>query len=141
MLAAHSLRKHGRVNRILVVDDEKGICFAVTQYFAGQGYTVDCANTSEDALELLAAHHYSVAIIDVELRGSFNDADGLHLAEVVRRHAPSTAVIILTAVETSETQRRAREAGVHSFLQKPARLAHIAAVALGLMSDASVLAQ
>jgi len=125
------------VKRILLVDDEKSIVFAVRQYFLKQGYVVDCAGTSEQALELLASEHYAVAIVDVELRGSRDSADGLHLAQFIRSHAPATAIIILTALETPETESRAKEAGVHSFLHKPTRLAQIADVAFALMSDAA----
>lgn len=120
------------MKRILLVDDEKSIAFAVRQYFAQQGYDVDCALTSEHALECLAANQYAVAIIDVELRGS-GVVDGLHLAQFIRTHAPATAIIILTAVETVDAKTRAREAGVHSFMQKPAPLAQLAAVASGLI--------
>ncbi len=129
-----------RVKRILLVDDEKSIVFAVRQYFLKQGYVVDCAGTCEQALELLAAEHYGVAIVDVELRGSDGSSDGLNLAQFIRRHAPATAIIILTALETPETLTRAKEAGVHSFLHKPTPLAHIANVARGLMLDAPALA-
>lgn len=127
------------MKRILLVDDEKSIAFAVRQYFVQQGYLVDCALTSEAALECLAANHYAVAIIDVELRGS-GCADGLNLAEFIRRHAPATAVIILTALQTTETESRAKQVGVHSFMQKPAPLAQLADVASGLIRDAVALA-
>jgi DNA-binding response OmpR family regulator len=125
-----------RVERILVVDDEKGIIFALSHYFVKQGYIVDSAMTSEEALELIAANHYAVAIVDIELRGS-SSCDGLNLAEFIRRHAPTTVVIILSALESAETQQRAREAGVHSFLSKPARLATVADTALTLMREAA----
>ena len=123
------------MNRILVVDDEKSITFALRQYFLQAGYSVDCALTCEEALSLLAANEYSVAIIDIELRGSGNGSDGLNLAAFIRSHAPLTPVIILTALETTESQNRAEAAGVQSYLCKPARLSHVADVALSLMRD------
>jgi len=126
------------VKRILLVDDEKSIVFAVRQYFLQQGYVVDCATTCEEALEQLAAHEYAVAIVDVELRGGTGSNDGLNLAQFIRRHAPTTGVIILTALATLETEIRAREAGVHSFLSKPTRLSQIADVAFGLIRDIAV---
>lgn len=127
------------MKRILLVDDEKSIAFAVQQYFLRQGYVVDCADSSEQALECLAANQYAVAIVDVELRQSGPASDGINLAKFIRSHAPDTAVIVLTALETAETERRAREAGVHSFMHKPARLAQIADVAIGLMAGQSAL--
>ncbi|HSP14431.1 MAG TPA: response regulator [Thermoanaerobaculia bacterium] len=128
------------MERILVVDDEKGIIFALRHYFVRQGYEVDSAGTSEEALAHLAENRYAVAIIDIELRGSTSSWDGLNLAEFIRRHAPSTVVIILSAVESPETQRRAREAGVHSFLSKPAPLARVADTALTLLRAAATVA-
>lgn len=128
------------MERILVVDDEKGIIFALRQYFLRQGYSVDCATTSEEALEHLAVNHYSLAILDIELRGSQNHADGLNLAAFIRSHAPSTPVIILSAVESTETQRRAREAGVHSFVAKPAPLSTVASIAFALIREAAAAA-
>ncbi len=107
--------------------------FALRSYFVRQGYAVDCALTAEQALENLAVARYAVAIIDIELRGSSGTGDGLNLAEFVRRHAPETVVIILSAIESPEAETRAREAGVHSFVHKPAPLSLIADVAAGLM--------
>ena len=127
------------MHRILVVDDEKSIVFALRQYFMREGYIVDCATSAEQALEDLALNHYAVAIIDIELRGSSEDADGLNLAQFVRQHAPATVVIILSALESAEVESRAREAGVHSFVHKPAPLALIADVAAGLMRAATSL--
>jgi len=129
-----------RVERILVVDDEKGIIFGLRQYFAQQGYPVDCATTAEEALEHLSANQYGAAIVDVELRGTGTYADGLNLAAFIRRHAPATVVIILSAHESPETHQRAREVGVHSFLSKPARLSLLADVAVRLMRAAAVAA-
>ncbi|MGZ3387087.1 MAG: response regulator [Thermoanaerobaculia bacterium] len=123
------------MNRILVVDDEKSITFALRQYFLQEGYVVDCAMSCEDALRLLAGNHYSVAIVDIELRGSGKDSDGLKLAAFIRSQAPRTPVIILTAMETTETQQRAQAAGVQSLLCKPARLSVVADVAFSLIRD------
>jgi DNA-binding response OmpR family regulator len=123
------------VDRILVVDDEKSITFALGRYFNQQGFSVDCALTADEALLLLAANDYAVAIVDVELRGSGNGSDGLNLARFIRSHAPATPVIILTAVETVEAHQRAEAAGVQSYLCKPARLSHVADVAMTLMRD------
>lgn len=132
---ARSLRLRPLVNRILVVDDEKSITFALRQYFLQEGYVVDCAMSSEDALRLLAGNQYSVAIVDIELRGSGKDSDGLNLAAFIRIHAPRTPVIILTAVETTETQQRAQAVGVQSYLCKPARLSVLADVAFSLIRE------
>ena len=121
------------LNRILVVDDEKSIVFAFRHYFVAQGYVVDCAMSAVDALALLGQHSYAVAIVDIHLQGLGDESDGLNVAAAIRQTSPNTIVIILTALETQETERRAAEVGVHSYLRKPARLSHVADIAFAYM--------
>lgn len=121
-----------------MVDDEKSIVFALRQYFRRQSYIVDCAESADQALELLAANHYALAIIDVELRGNGEYADGVNLAYFVRTHAPATGVIMLSAHESPEVESRARKAGAHSFVHKPAPLAELADVAAGVIRSAAL---
>ena len=123
--------------RILIVDDEKTIIFALKTYFTRQGHLVDTASSYEDAIALLGEREYDVAILDVELGGGVA-TDGLAIAAFIRRHAPQTFVLVLTALDTEETERRAALAGVHSTIQKPARLSQVADVAFGLLRGAAV---
>lgn len=123
------------MERILLVDDEKGIMFAMSQYFQRHGFLVDCAGDLEAARLFLGERDYALAIVDVHLAGRAG-CDGLDLAEVICREKPETAVIIMTALETPETEQRAARIGVRSFVRKPARLAHLASVAFGLLGRA-----
>ena len=127
-------------NRILVVDDEKSILFAIEKYFAQQGFIVDTAADTARAAALIAANTYALAIIDVHLSGRTDYLEGLEIAAKLREISPRTAVIVMTALGTPEPERRAAEAGAHSFLRKPARLAHVAEVAIGLIGSPIVTA-
>lgn len=127
-------------HRILVVDDEKSIVFAFRQYFASRGFVVDCAMSAEEAFGFLARYTYTIAILDIHLNGLRAEGDGLDVAVAIRQSSPETVVIIMTALETPETERRAAEAGVHCYLRKPARLSHVADVAFGFMSAQPALA-
>src|SRR5512142_1037769 len=110
------------MNRILVVDDEKGIVFALERYFAQHGFEVDTATDAETAQELLATRTYALAILDVHLSGRTDVTEGLDLAATIRETAPGTAVILMTALGTPETEQRATEVGASSFVRKPTRL-------------------
>lgn len=121
------------MRRILIVDDEKSIVFAIRQYFTQRNFVVDCAGSAEDALDCLAREKYALAIVDIHLRGQLDGGDGLLLAAFIRSHAPSTAIIVLSAAGSAENARRAAEMGVHSFLQKPTPLAHVADIASDLI--------
>jgi two-component system response regulator BasR len=123
------------MNRILVVDDEPAIRFALRQYFSQRGFAVDCAGTATEARALIAFNEYVIAILDLHLTGRSGPIEGVDLAAQLRRYAPETGIIILTGSSTAETEQRVAEMGVHSFLRKPARLAQVAEVALGLVRD------
>ena len=118
-------------NRILVVDDEPGIRFAFRQYFGQRGIIVDCAGTQTEARALIALHQYQLAILDIHLSGR-ETAEGFDLARLLRDYAPETAIIMLSASEAPDAEKRAVELGAHS-LTKPARMAKVAEIAFGLV--------
>lgn len=123
--------------RILVVDDERSICFGLKTYFGKAGHVVHCAGSAEEAMQLLGAHTFSVALIDIHLNGT-NEGDGLDLAAFIRRESPETIVVVLSALDSVDIQRQVRSVGVHSFLHKPIRLAKVADVAFGLVRAAAL---
>jgi DNA-binding response OmpR family regulator len=120
-----------RVERILIVDDEKSIMFAMSHYFKGHGFDVDCAGDAESARLFLNDRQYALAIVDIHLQGRAG-MDGLDLAEWICGET-ETPVIVMTALETPETEQRAARMGVRSFVKKPARLAHLANVAFAAL--------
>jgi DNA-binding response OmpR family regulator len=120
--------------RILIVDDEKSIRFALDRYFSQQGYAVDVAADGADARLLVRHNDYALAIVDLHL-DTAQSADGLDLAAWIRTQSPATAVIILTALGSPEVEARAAAVGVSSFLRKPMRLASVADVALGVIAQ------
>ena len=128
------------MSRILVVDDEKGIVFALERYFAQHGFEVDTATDPETAQALLQSRTYALAILDVHLSGRTDLTEGLDLAATIRETAPETAVILMTALGTPETEQRATEVGAHSFVRKPTRLARVADIAFGLIGAGAPVA-
>ena len=53
--------------RLLIVDDEDAILFAMTEYFSARLFAVDCARDREEAEALLAVRAYAVIITDLRL--------------------------------------------------------------------------
>ncbi len=103
--------------RLLFVDDEETILFAVQDYFCPQGYDVDAAMDVEKAEALLSERVYCVAVIDLSL-GPGKDRLGLELVSRVRETHPETAVVLFTAYSTPEVEREARRRGA-LLLEKP----------------------
>ena len=114
-------------HKVLVVDDEASILFAMTEYLARVGYEVDSAHGTTEALMLLAATPYSVVISDLRLTAT-HQSDGLDLLAHVRARSPRTRTILLTAYGATETEQEAQRLGVDALLSKSQDLSEIAAV-------------
>lgn len=121
--------------RLLVVDDEEAILFALRRYFTSRGFQVDTASEREQAEALLSSGDYGAAIIDLRLTG-VQGTEGLDLLSFVHDHCPGTRTILLTAYGSEELSREARERGVDVILSKPQPLPEVAEVVDGLVRDA-----
>jgi len=116
--------------RLLVVDDEEPIRYAVREYFVARGYAVDCAQELEEAEALINTRAYDIVIADLRLTG-IHGAEGLELVDFVRERG-GAKVILLTAYGTSEIQRAAYARGAHVFLHKPTPLSTVAEIVASL---------
>ena len=121
------------MKRMLIVDDEESILFALSDFFSTQGFEVDCARELEEAEALLSSHSYTVAIADLRLTG-INGTEGLELISYVREKSPGTKVLLLTAYGSQEIQAEATRRGVDAFLQKPKPLAEVANVVSSMLA-------
>jgi DNA-binding response OmpR family regulator len=106
--------------RLLFVDDEESILFAVRDYFGQRGYTVDVARDVKEAEALMADRTYGLAVIDLRL-GPMQETAGLELARRVRERYPTTPVVLFTAYGSKEIEREARRCGA-VYLEKPLSL-------------------
>ena len=61
--------------KILVVDDERGLCAGVQEALRREGYVVDAANDAGTALKLLGGRLYNLVLTDVRMP----DVSGLQL--------------------------------------------------------------
>jgi two-component system, NtrC family, response regulator AtoC len=123
-------------SRLLVVDDEKNIAFALCAYFSRLGFEVDCATTSEEATAMLERGGYELLILDVQLSGA-GSREGLAIAREARERFPALSILVLTAFGTPEVEHEARAAGADDFLTKPARLGELERLAATAMAQRS----
>jgi CheY-like chemotaxis protein len=78
--------------RILVVDDEPDMCWALENMLRPEGYAVTTTTSGAQALELLATKSYALAFVDAKL----SDLDGLELAALIRQRSPNTAIVLIS---------------------------------------------
>ena len=104
--------------RILVIDDEETILFAIRDYFNFYGYDVDCARNRAEADKLLHHLPYSVIITDLCLTG-FDEREGLGMIRDITQKFPFARIVVLTAYASPKAEKEARRLDVKAFLSKP----------------------
>ncbi len=102
--------------RTLIVDDESGIRFFLSQTLERAGHVVTTAANGEQALAVLRDTPFELVLLDLKLGGR---VDGLRVLEAVRWRWPTAAVIILTAHGSLESAMDAIREGVDRYLLKP----------------------
>ncbi len=100
---------------VLVVDDEPGMRMALRTNFQREGWYVDVAAGSTEALRKLESRNFPLVVTDVRMP----DGDGLHLMRSLRSSSPSTAVIVLTAFGNVPEAVQAMRGGACDYLTKP----------------------
>ena len=108
-------------SRILVVDDDKLICWALERELHSTDFSTHIVETGIDALEELKRHPYDILLLDVHLP----DASGLDLIREIRGISPATKIIMMSADASESNRQRAIAEGTLQFLEKPLDLAEI----------------
>ncbi len=123
--------------RLLLVDDEAVITFALQTYFEANGFDVHAAAECEEALALLANNEYDVIIADLRLTGT-NAEEGLEVIRFARERNSWAGIVLLTAYGTADVSARAKQRGVDVVLQKPKPLVEVAAAVRSLLEARSM---
>jgi DNA-binding NtrC family response regulator len=101
--------------KILVVDDEQGLCAGIQEALRREGYVVDATTDSAAAVKLGRERLYNLVISDLKMPG----VSGLELMQQVRAQHQDTLFILMTAYGTVETAVQAMKQGAYDYLPKP----------------------
>jgi two-component system, NtrC family, response regulator HydG len=121
-------------HRLLIVDDEASILFAMREYFSALGYEVDCASGLDDAMTLMRTSRHDAVIADLRL-GPIHTAEGLEIVRFIRARSPTTRILLLTAYGSPEIEKEGQRCGVDFFLQKPKPLPEVAGIVARLLAQ------
>ena len=103
------------MTRILVVEDEPGIAFALEADLESEGYAVKVAKTGNDALHLAQSGEFDLILLDVMLPGK----DGFEVCRALRRSGSKTPIILLTAKAQEAEKVMGLELGADDYVTKP----------------------
>ncbi|MGE5240595.1 MAG: sigma 54-interacting transcriptional regulator [Bacteroidota bacterium] len=101
--------------QILLVDDDIALLKLLSMRLRAAGYSVETAESGEQALARLAAVQPQLVVTDLRMEG----VDGMALYNAVHQRYPAVPVIIITAHGTIPDAVDAIQRGVYGYLTKP----------------------
>jgi DNA-binding NtrC family response regulator len=102
----------------LIVDDEPDLCWALENLLTSKGLPCHKAQTAQAALDLMKAHQFQLAFLDVTLP----DMNGLELARQLRKLDPCLRFVIVSGYLSKEAEAVAQaqaEGLICAFINKP----------------------
>ncbi|MGL4208606.1 MAG: sigma-54-dependent transcriptional regulator, partial [Candidatus Adiutrix sp.] len=100
---------------ILVIDDEKHLRSALFTALTRLGYGVESAQSAPEGLQKFHSQKFDLVICDHKAP----KLDGVAVLKEIKKSAPSTPVILMTAYGTVDTAVSAMREGAHDFILKP----------------------
>lgn len=110
--------------RILVVDDEEDLCEILKFNLETEGYTVDTANSAEEALKLDLTQ-YNVLLLDVMM----GEISGFRMASMLKKNKDTAniPIIFITAKDTENDTLTGFNLGADDYISKPFSLKEVLA--------------
>ncbi len=123
--------------RILVVDDERGLCAGVQEALRREGYVVDAANEARTALRLTDDKLYNLVISDMKMP----ELSGLDFLTQVKARSRDTLFILMTAYGTVESAVEAMKKGAYDYLAKPLDMQRLRTLVLKALEFQAVVTE
>ncbi|TSK06204.1 MAG: sigma-54-dependent Fis family transcriptional regulator [Geobacter sp.] len=101
--------------RVMLVDNEEGLCRMMEAVLSDNGYQVSAFTRSFEAAESFQAGQWDLLVTDIKMPGM----DGLELLQKVKQKDPAIPVIMVTAYATVEMSIQALRKGAYDMLTKP----------------------
>ena len=125
------------VSRMIVTDDDEGVCRSVVKAMTQNGVEADYATDGETAVQMMqsareAGRPYDVILLDWKMPR----LNGLDTARLIRMdYSEKVPILLLTAYDWSEIEDQAAEIGIHHFMPKPFFMSTFKNVIRRIMGD------
>lgn len=103
------------ISKILIIDDEEHMCWALEKAMRQEGYTVDSTISGLKGLEMIKENPPAMVLLDLKMP----EISGMDVLTEIKKVQPKLPVIILTAHGTIETAIEAMKIGASDYITKP----------------------
>ena len=103
------------IPKILIIDDDPGMCESLRVLFDTKGYDVTTAGSGEEAREILQDRRFDVTLLDMVIP----DTDGHQLIDLINQKSPDTDVIVIIGDASLDFAIGALKKGAYDYVRKP----------------------
>jgi len=100
---------------ILIVDDQKSMCWILSRVLSDAGFLVETAGTAKEALFKVTNNKMLAAVIDYRLP----DKNGFDLFLELKKQNPKVLGVLITSYGSRKLQEKALRLGFHAYFDKP----------------------
>ncbi len=105
---------------ILIVDDQEDIIFSVKVLLKKHFQHIHTATNPRKIIEILQSNTIDVVLLDMNYRIGFEDGkEGIYYLKEIKKTAPQTNVILMTAFGKIETAVEGIKLGAYDYILKP----------------------
>jgi len=119
------------MEKILVVDDEIEVCNALTEFLSIKGYQALAAQSGKEALLVVNEKQPHIVLLDIIMPGM----SGIETLKEIKKIAPRTGVVMITAVTDEALGNKALKLGADDFITKPVDLDYLETVLMVKIVD------
>ena len=101
--------------QVLIVDDAEDMCSLLSYILKQIGFATDCVNNLSDASVAINNKVYPLILLDNHLPDGF----GIDFIECIKRDAPTSKIIMITAFDSNEVKEKALDKGADMIVGKP----------------------
>jgi len=130
----HDLYCAGEV-RILVVDDDPGVCRVIQAALGNPDFTVDAVAEPAQVEARLQGKPYHVIILDYVIPGLESE----RVLEWLREHQPDASIIVVTGYPSIDSALSCLRARTYDYLTKPFQVAHLQRVVTRCLESKGLL--
>jgi DNA-binding NtrC family response regulator len=121
--------------RILIIDDDPGVCRVIQAALAHDGFTVDAVADAAQVEARLEGADCHVVILDYVIPGLQTE----QILEWLRRHQPDASIIVVTGFPSIDSALSCVRARTYDYLTKPFQVAHLQRVVLRCLEHKGLL--
>jgi len=109
------------MEKILIIEDEKGMNEVLRILLEAEGYDVTSAFDGYEGVDAIKNDIFDLVITDIKMPG----LSGFEVLKTVKEISPDTIVIMITAFGTTESAIEAMKLGAYDYINKPFKIDEI----------------